>query len=253
LNEEEGGSSEAEKSNSGQCLSCFNETTRRCSRCTADFFCSTSCEQKLSSKVLKHREGKCGLKVTTAEKLVVACVKDILPPDSDVCTDYRFDRFPTLWEKRCLLGLYIGLTHKLLLGIRPAQLDDWLRNGVLSKEIVRAFETLPEQNQGGYYPWFKENLGTFDSLEAEGPDLSVIFERARTCLDANDRHVKVGDLVPQAKQEAFVFYALIASGFSPEPSMEEWFDFGFVTCQSKEEEARFGAILYFYDHMFAGG
>ncbi|KAH8806868.1 hypothetical protein DL96DRAFT_1763937 [Flagelloscypha sp. PMI_526] len=181
--------------------------------------------------------GKCGIKVTTAEKLVVACIKDTLPPDSDVCTDHRFDRFPTLWEKRCLLGLYTGLTHKLLLGIRPAQLDHWLRNGVLSKEIVQAFETLPEQNRGGYYPWFKENLGTFDSLEAEGPDLSVIFERARACLDANDRHVKVGDLVPEAKQEAFVFYALIASGFSPEPSMEEWFDFGFDSLERSLPES----------------
>ncbi|KAE9392868.1 hypothetical protein BT96DRAFT_830093 [Gymnopus androsaceus JB14] len=47
--------------------------------------------------------GKCGLKVTTAERLLIACIRDELPDDEEVLSDFRFNHFPTTLEKCCLL------------------------------------------------------------------------------------------------------------------------------------------------------
>jgi hypothetical protein len=147
------------------CQFCREEPgNRKCSGCSRAWYCSRKCQK--DAWFLHKFDCNAG-NPTTADYLVLACVQDVIPTHQQTLIDYGFQRAFTEENQSRLIGLYIGLTNKSLLGVSAKTLHRWRKDGVLIPEIIKQFESLPPFNRGGYYPWFLENQWVLDGKTPE--------------------------------------------------------------------------------------
>lgn len=246
------------------CAGCLDvETSRRCSHCGGALFCSQACEQRMGLEHLLI----CNMReVTSADYLYDDVLADELPKDPQVRQDYWFDRCQHNSEETRLFGLFIGLLKYHYDRITREELHQWRSNPggnpSLVARIVEKFEQLPENNRGGYFPWFLENRTRFELPDGHhsiprppSPETQIqnMQVKARKYLAPEDQHKEVKDLTPYAKMHCFLFYGMAADHSHPPPINSDdcqwWFDFGFVVCHDQHEERELGSM---YSQMIVG-
>ncbi|KAK2786465.1 hypothetical protein FQN52_001141 [Onygenales sp. PD_12] len=191
--------------------------------------------------------------LTSAHRLWDYVVMDLLPKDyedEDMQVDFGFTHLPSIMEKQRLLGLYKGLA---LMGYSPEDLHKWQVERSLVTNIKKAFSNLPEENRGGYYPWFLKCTHILDNpmtVDEAGGEISTgVLEEARTYLDKKDQSIQTpADLKPQAKADSLFFLGVLYMGV-PSPNMPVWYDFGFCTCVKDSEET---ALMRIYRKLLLG-
>lgn len=216
---------------SGECDNCERETSRHCSLCGRDWFCSMACQTKMGNYP-SHLRKCCRSELTTADELLLDVLDNEIPKDEQVRADYGFSRCQDVNEESHLLGVYIGI---LKIGdleeVRPSHLDEWRKRGELTWRIVEYFSQFPPGAQGSYYPWFRKNMHRlFDKLtppRTPEEELDRLLNDARAYLSFEDRTKDPRKLQPPEKAECFLFFALALAGMSPPPSHDSWYKFGF--------------------------
>ncbi|KAF8248495.1 hypothetical protein K440DRAFT_679735 [Wilcoxina mikolae CBS 423.85] len=229
---------EGQPTTENECCICEELTSRKCSLCGTDWFCSDYCQTQRTY----HHKFKCtGSEITTADYLYLDIGKDQLPESEDVCDDFGFSSLHSFLDRQRLFGLYKGL---YLDDVSSDQLHKWQSENSLEANIISFYTAIPENCRGGYFPWFLENK---HRIHLNGPklefDLEEYLQEARTHLDPEDRNKDMNALQPTAKRDCFKFYSSILHQCHPPPKTELYFDFGFCTCAGKHNESRLG-VLY---------
>ncbi|KIK15395.1 hypothetical protein PISMIDRAFT_16539 [Pisolithus microcarpus 441] len=226
---------------SGECRNCERETARRCSKCCGPWLCSEHCENEWGCY---GHTFNCaiGRPLDTADYLVRACWTDSPDDlDDDTKEDFGFTKFTSAQDVYTLLRVYASLVCDM--GVGSRELHKWEEEGTLAENIIAKCEVIPESSRGGYYPWFRQNLHIFNSRGGP-PDFFMV---ARPYLDPADREKEPHQLVPEAKRQSFILYALLLNGYHPDPAIESekdlYFEFGFVTGCGLEGERSFGLHL----------
>ena len=176
---------------------------------------------------------KCRRAPTSADRLYVACMRDeMFLDDGEVEDHFRFNRFPRGCQRTSLFGLYQGIFkyHET----SPREVHRWRIEGTLVENIIQLFESWPEPSRGCYYPWWKDNLYIFNRTpEVVDSCFAVEFmEYPMSQLDPADRDKEIKDLEPEAKREAFFFFAMIVNRWVPPTETSVWYSFGFCTCRN---------------------
>lgn len=238
--------------NDDECYTCSRMTSRKCSVCNKDAFCSKSCEEKMPGN---HVFTCARRPLTSADYLCRSIIQNEIPEDEDVLNDFGFQNFTSFADKGNLLGLYKGLY--VALEVSPEDIHKWQVEGSLVANIKRVFYGIPEAYRGGYFPWFLDHTHIFDKPvskeEATKRMIASFFDRARLHLDPGDRLKKPNELQPEAKSDCYRFLATICNGSHPHPIEPGWYTFGFCTCLDEMEEAQLGglyAALLLGDGMF---
>ncbi|KAF9077872.1 hypothetical protein BDP27DRAFT_328954 [Rhodocollybia butyracea] len=225
----------------GFCLTCDKETSRRCSQCSADLFCSIECQEfRGSISVLEHITDKCTVRRLSAHKLFLFCLRNEIPTDGETEVLFSFDKFSPVLEKTCLLRLYIWL---FCAGVTVEHISQWSSENNLSDNILAEYENNPGLSKSDLFIWFQKSLNRFNSVVCEDrEDLPGVYF-AKSCLEPAEQNTNVSDLYPDSKRRAFIFYAQMVSGdHAPFCQSPAWFDFGFVTCRNCEEETMVGVM-----------
>lgn len=230
----------------GYCASCGEETTRKCSLCQKDFFCSESCQDDMP---MRHKfECRGDKPLTSADGLLLCVEEDVIPVNDQVIQDFGFSRIPEKdWGK--LIGLYKGLT---MLNVSSEQLHRWQVERSLEENIVKAFSVQHEDRRGQYFPWFLRNKHCLFDPAPEPPPESYPkdwFDIAKPHLDKADRVSDPDDLVPVAKRDAFYFFTTTLHFYHPTPSDPLWYKFGFCTCKGSFDEFNLGGL---YQRLIVG-
>ena len=238
----------------GVCDTCdLIETSRRCSYCNRDWFCSQVCQDRMS---WYHLTGCSARSITTADRLFHDVIGDRIPEDPDTRHDFGFTRCRTWQEESHLLGMLRGMA--LSDRIHASDFHEWRVKGILVEKIVEFYTSIPEQNRGGYFPWFARNKHILDPLtpplDMAGKDNPLLraIEEARPYLDPQDRAKELHELQPPAKSNAFLFFAMALVSSRPHPAWDGfdlWYEFGFPTCPSDFDESQLGAL---YTVLIAG-
>jgi len=138
---------------------CDKETSRTCSHCGLDWFCSGYCEGKregthrFRSQVTSPHLHLCTNPVptkdyrTTADILWGDCTEDVLPTDSCVRHDFGFELLPEQFDQSSLLGLY----QDLFAQETSEQVHKWRIEGSLIKNIVRINLAIPRSSRCAYF------------------------------------------------------------------------------------------------------
>ncbi|KUI65363.1 hypothetical protein VM1G_11265 [Cytospora mali] len=232
----------------GECSVCERATSRPCSLCNLDLFCSQRCQDQMS---IWHLRKCCGRQITTADLLENDVMRDVLPEDEQVRDDYGFSRCRSRMEDSHLLGLYGGVFKAF--EVSAPQVHAWRQSGELTKRIIELFSERGKSYQGSYYPWFLRNQHLLDEstppFDWNGRDNPLIqaIEAARPYLSAEDRNKLPGEIQPSAKRDCFLFYAMALNSFHPSPDdeLDIWYEAGFATC----EEGQLGSMY----SMLVGG
>ena len=147
----------ADKQEVSECHSCPRITSRRCSMCGRDFYCSQWCEDRRSGSHVftcaKHS-------LISADYLYHSLRVDTLPDDEDVRDDFGFNQLVSFADQRNLLGLY----QRLYLSGKVTEDDihKWQVEGTLVSNIKVFFYQIPEEHRGGYFPWFLKHEHILD-------------------------------------------------------------------------------------------
>jgi len=105
-----------------------------------------------------------------------------------------------------------------------------------------AFETLPEDNRGGYYPWFLQNQWVIDRNLAPPTDAAHEtmlrgWQYAGGSSSATLQEINVTKATwPEHKQQCFGFCTALQSGWHPAPEQRIWLTFGFCVCRDEYSE-----------------
>ncbi|KAI5983585.1 hypothetical protein EDD15DRAFT_1859279 [Pisolithus albus] len=213
---------------SGKCSHCGRITSRKCSRCTGPWLCNKACEHAYD---LYDHNFRCR-PLDSADYLERACRKNEIPDDIDTLEKFGFTKFPSAFDQRNLLDVFIGLTQ---MGIGNRELRKWQQDGMLVPNIMSAYEGNPKYSRRAYYKSFREKLYILNRIDTEAytPDVLAI---ARHHLDAGDQFKDLHELVPDAKRKSFLLYATLVNGWHPDPSHPErsmqdlYYTFGFCLC-----------------------
>ncbi|KAI6022501.1 hypothetical protein BKA83DRAFT_1211161 [Pisolithus microcarpus] len=218
-------------SRSGKCSHCNRKTSRKCSKCTGPWLCSKACEDAYD---YYDHNFRCAIRrpLDSADYLERACRKNEIPDDIDTLEKFGFTKFPSAFDQRNLLGVFIGLTH---MGIGNRELRRWQEEGKLVLNIMSTYEGKPEYGGRGYYKWFRENVYNLNRTDAKTyiPD---IFAIVRPHLGPSDQSKDLHELVPDAKRKSFLLYGILFNGWHPDPSHSEkyiqdiYYTFGFCLC-----------------------
>ncbi|KAI6028952.1 hypothetical protein EDC04DRAFT_148170 [Pisolithus marmoratus] len=230
-------------SRSGKCVYCDRKTSRRCSKCSGPWLCSKACEGAYD---FYDHNFKCaiGRPLDSADYLERACWENEIPDDINTLEEFGFTKFPSAFDQRNLLGIFVGLAH---MGIGNRELRRWQEGGMLVPNIISIYEGRPEYARQGYYRWFRENLSIINCTDAKTrtPDMFAI---ARPYLDAGDQSKDLHELVPDAKRKSFLLYAMLFNGLHPNPSHSEksiqdlYYTFGFCLCSDIHGEQALGRL-----------
>ncbi|KAI0853036.1 hypothetical protein F5Y00DRAFT_130748 [Daldinia vernicosa] len=223
----------------GECKTCDNITSRRCTLCGRDWYCSEHCQKQMRLYHIFY----CNLRpLTTADYLCRDCFEDRMPDDPEVLDDFGFNRCKTRDEQSHLLGVYIGLFKYF--DVPSETVDGWRRNGILLDQIAQAFNKIPEESRGKYFPWLLRNTHLLSqdktvepSQESPKSYLARVFEEARPYLKGQDSGKTMEQLEPLDKRRCFTFFALTLQNSSPPPielAVDQWYDFGFATCIGRD-------------------
>jgi len=233
------GSEPSESDHEYECGGCPRLTSRRCGLCGTDRFCNSSCEKRMTES---HKLTCSNGPVTTAHYLYLDCTADEIPKDLDVIEDFGFSQLLSFTEQSKLLGLYKGLQ---ILDVESSELHEWRRSGLLAEHIHGAFEKLPVESRGEYFPWFVENQHRiFPSAHAsaeQDDSPERLFGPARFLLEPSDRLKHMKDLQPCSKRKCFMLAALVIQLMHPPPgAVGPYYDFGFCACLDESEEQILG-------------
>lgn len=231
-----------------QCSSCGGMTSRRCSFCNRDSYCSKACEEKRSGSHLF----KCTKRpLTSADYLYDSLGDDLLPDNEDVLEDFGFDQLISFSDKSKLFGLYRGLY--LSDKVSVDDIHKWQVEGTLVANIKEFYYQIPEKYRGGYFPWFLKHTHILDKRvakeEATKNHIATFFDQAREYLDEGDRHNHFRELQPEAKSHCYVLLAEVLHAMSPGTTEYLWKTFGFCTCRNEREESWLGGI---YQRLLIG-
>jgi hypothetical protein len=204
---------------------------------------------------------KCSARsVTTADILFDDVIKDEIPRDEETRKAFGFNRCSHWMEESHLLGLYRGLLLCLPdTEISPISLNNWQKNGMLKREIIKRFRTIPEQSRGKYFPWFCRNQHVLDNStpvpRCQGRQNPILraLDAAGPYLEPEDRGKDFCEIQPDEKRYCFFFYALALDSSSPNPNwvkLNLWYDFGFALCTDEYHEKTLGAL---YSQLVGGG
>ncbi|KAI6137110.1 hypothetical protein F5141DRAFT_1209430 [Pisolithus sp. B1] len=195
------------------------------------WLCNKACEDAYD---LYDHNFKCAIRrpLDSADYLERACWKNEIPDDIDTLEKFGFTKFPSAFDQKNLLGVFIGLTH---MGIGNRELQKWQQDGMLVPNIISAYEGNPKYGGRAYYTWFREKLYILNgtNTKAYTPDMLAI---ARPHLDARDQFKDLHELVPITKRKSFLLYAILLNGWHPDPghpeqSMQDlYYAFGFCLC-----------------------
>ena len=179
--------------------------------------------------------------INTAYRLARAVYEDRLPDDLETCQDYGFERAFTVENRSKLLGLYIGLI--LHIEVEPKTIHRWRLKGTLVEEIKAAFEQLPPDNRGSYYPWFLQNQWVVDHELAPPTDAAheMMLRAWQYAGGSSSATLEEINLTKakwsEHKQGCFSFCAALLSGWHPSPEHTMWLTFGFCVCRDEYSEA----------------
>ena len=219
-----------------ECHSCMRLTTRKCSLCGRDHFCSDACQMKSSGAHLFTCSRR---PLTSADYLWKSIGQDLLPPDEDVLEDFGFNNVPFGGNRSYLLGVYQGLYRSGR--VSSEDIHEWRVTGILADKIKEFYYEIPETHRGQYFPWFLKNIHVLDrpisKEEAQQKLIATFYDQAKPYLDIEDRDKTARDLQPQAKGHSYNLLAQMLQRCSPNPTEETWYSFGFVTCRSRGEES----------------
>ncbi|KAI6028947.1 hypothetical protein EDC04DRAFT_3142746 [Pisolithus marmoratus] len=183
---------------------------------------------------LSDHSFKCaiGRPLDSADYLQRACWRQEIPDDIDTLEEFGFTKFPSTFDQRNLLGVFIGLTH---MGIGCQELRRWKEGGTLVPNIISIYEGNPEYRGRRYYRWFRENLCILSLTDTKINNTPDMFAIARPHLDPYDRSKDLHEIVPDAKRKSLL-YAILLNGWYPDPSHSEksvqdlYYTFGFCLC-----------------------
>ncbi len=148
------------------------------------------------------------------------------------------------------MGLYQGLR---LQNVTPEDFHKWRIECTLISKIKEIFYNIPEQNRGGYFPWFLEHTYVLhrqiDRQEAIEKMVATFFNQAQSYLDPADRNLKQDQLKPEAKADCYVMLAHVLHATYPNPVKQNWYNFGFCTCRNESEASRLGGL---YQQLLVG-
>ncbi|KAI6028949.1 hypothetical protein EDC04DRAFT_3142747 [Pisolithus marmoratus] len=227
----------------GKCAHCDRKTSRKCSKCTGPWLCSKVCEGAYD---FYDHNFKCaiGRPLDSADYLQRACWRDEIPDDTNTLEEFGFTKFPSAFDQRDLLGIFIGLTH---MGIGSRQLRRWQEDGTLVPNIMSTYERDPKYSGGGHYRWFRENLCILNRTSAN-TNTSDMFAIARPHLDPCDLSKDPHELVPDAKRKSFLLYAILLNGWHPNPNHSDkfiqdlYYTFGFCLCSDIHSKRALGTL-----------
>ncbi|KAL0574383.1 hypothetical protein V5O48_007584 [Marasmius crinis-equi] len=211
---------------------CENEGTMKCTGCQSVHYCSKKCQTS-------HWEihiWDCKVPIHTGHFLLQACRRDVIPSDQQTRLDYGFERAGEYANYLC--GLYQGLTY-IKQDLTARELHQWRRKGILVQKIKEMFYSIPEQSRGGYFPWFLQNQWVLDGSpvpEEQRPEAQVerMMKKAWERI-GKDQSAELRSW-PEAKQECFWHYAMIASHSHPPPNVEMWVRGGYCVARSEYDE-----------------
>ncbi|BAE65813.1 unnamed protein product [Aspergillus oryzae RIB40] len=90
-----------------ECDICSRETSRNCSLCQRDFYCSQSCEDKRSGR---HLFTCAKRPLTSADVLYRSIGEDRMPEEEDVCAGFGFNYFESFADKKKFFTRYLSDT-----------------------------------------------------------------------------------------------------------------------------------------------
>lgn len=217
----------------GDCNVCMRMTTRNCSICNRDFFCSDSCQEQRSGR---HLFACSKRSLTSADYLFECVMKDRIPEEEGACEDFGFSNVIGQ-ERTYLFGLYRYLMlHR---AVSAEDMNKWRVEGTLIDNIKKIYNAIPDNARGSYYPWFLQNLyvlerPTEDELKQRWRESS--HKRAKPYLDIVDRGIPPDDLKPEAKRQCHSFLSLMLFRVISTPMEVNWYSLGFVTCRGQGHE-----------------
>ncbi|KAF2263123.1 hypothetical protein CC78DRAFT_604897 [Lojkania enalia] len=231
-----------------ECSGCSRMTSRRCSVCGKDSYCSQACEDKRSGMHLFE----CAKRpLTSADYLCRSIVQDRIPDEDDVLEDFGFNNLNSFGDRSKLLGLYKGLY--LSDEVTVEEIHQWQVDGTLVANIKEFYYRIPEAYRGGYFPWFLKHTHILErrttKKEATDNFAAKFFDEARKYLDKEDRRISPQELEPEAKRECYLMLATVLHRAHPNPTQPGWFDFGFCTCRNEREENQLGGL---YQRLLIG-
>ncbi|KAE8422878.1 hypothetical protein BDV36DRAFT_244721 [Aspergillus pseudocaelatus] len=225
-----------------RCFTCSKETSRRCSLCQMDFYCSQSCEDKRSGGHLFNCTKR---PLTTADFLYRSIEENLIPEEEEVCADFGFNYFGSFTGKSKLLGLYKGLWIK---DVPVEDIHKWQVEGSLVANIKEVFYQIPERSRGAYFPWFLKHTQCLDKPitkeEARNRTVATFFDKARSYLDEDDRNKHHTELEPEAKRDCFYMLVLCLHSANPNPTEANWFNFGYCSCHEEYYEGSLGGLYH---------
>jgi MYND finger len=229
------------------CRECEQLAARRCSGCKIPtaWYCSEKCQRH--DWPLHIFECNPTKPINTAYHLARAVYQNLFPNDPQTRLDYGFVRAFTPENQSKLLGLYIGLISRM--NVEPKTIHRWRLKGTLVEEIKSAFEKLPQNNRGGYFPWFLQNQWMINpELTPPTNPVNETLLRAWQYADGSPTSTREEIDVaraswPKDKQECFYFCTILLSSWHPSPEQAVWLNFGFCTCRDEHSETPL-ALLY---------
>lgn len=227
-------------SSSMKCNCCGEIGRYMCSRCSKAWYCSKSCQV---SVLYRHKFDCDPPTITTADRLVLACMEDFMPRDFQTLQDYGFHRASTHENQTMLLGLYQGLTKYL--SVEANALNRWRKKGILVQQIKKHFDEIPVKSRGGYYPWFLKNQWVLDGkVVGERLGKEQMFNLAWTYAGGspNTPFPEIQRKVAEWEEPKFVCFilcSLLMSDIIPGPNdPQTYIHFGFCTCDDWYEEMK---------------
>jgi hypothetical protein len=229
-----------------ECPVCERPASKQCVGCRKIRYCSEKCQRAHWKRHIFDCKRDPSKPIITAYHLYMAVLKDEFPKDPDTSRDYGFDNAHTPENMSNLLGLYVGLIRYR--EVEPIDIHRWRKNGTLVQEIINAFEKESEYTKGDYYPWFLQNQHLLDPSwkPAEDPEHSRVLETwewiGGNVRDTYQQHREIYEGWSTRRQECFVLYHLLRSGWHPSPELSLWVSFGFATCRDEWAERQLAAI-----------
>ena len=223
-------------------------TSRNCSICGKDYYCSELCQDKRSGPHLFTCTKR---PLTSADYLYRCIAEDVLPEDEDVLEHFGFNHLTSFADRCKLLGLYKGLY--LSDKVTEEDIHKWQVEGTLVANIKEFFYQIPETHRGGYFPWFLKNTHILERCVTEKEAIenmaATFYDQARSYLDSEDQHKNPKELEPEAKAHCYNMLAATLHMAHPHPVEYNWYTFGFCTCRGELEENWLGGL---YQRLLLG-
>lgn len=223
-----------------------------CSGCRNVWYCSKACQKDDWNYHIFAC--KVGQPISTVYHLARAIFGDVVPVDPQTRCDYGFDKAEKILGGESgskLCGLYRGLL--IILEVPLKKVRTWQREGRLLDGIKAAFETLPPNNRGGYFPWLLQHPYILDGTPVdaefvrrrEEQEYVNMVEEAWVFTGGSPDDTpdmiksKIAAMTP-TRRDCYHLYSTTFHHLHPSPNLKIWLTSGFVAAMSLGEEQEFG-------------